>query len=1019
MDELPDPMDTKELTPSFTGRKGELEQLKVLLDDAMGGKGSTALISGEAGIGKTRLIEELLNIAEENNVNMIRGWCLTDTLEPLLPFKEALRGANMYHLVSETPPPKVISAYLINNAGMLISKAELKETELDPDIFASMLKAVGNFIGDSLSMMGEKKSKGLNTIGYDRFNILIQTIEDLSLATVIEGTNSEILIEDMRKTLIEIGDRFDSWDGDMGEADEIQPRIAWFVDSGKFNGDYLVEDPKIRQENFFDNVLLGLQRLSSEQPIVLFLDDLQWADHTSLKLLHYLSRNTRSNRIFLIGTYRPEDIIQSYEGKPHQLRTTIQDMRREDLFMEMELKRLDEVAVNNFVNNLFGDVDIEGRLAQRLYNESDGNPFFLIEVVRMLVEEGHLKKDDHVWNMVGTLEEVHIPSKIYDVVVRRLDRLIDEQKDLLECASVVGEEFESEVVGVVTGMNRIILLKNLSKIEKTHNLIHLIRNKYMFDHRKVYEVLYNGINEELKKEYHKIIADTYDELYKDSPEEVLDKMAHHLYRAGDKRAGSYLLELGGRAKDGYSNEEALELYQRALPLLEGKELMWKAKEGLGDVYFIMGEYEMAIEHYSEVIQGVDENIKKADIHRKMANVYEHLGNLDKCLEECGEGLDLLDDDSIVGARLLGRKGWAYIRQGKYDVSEKLFTERISLAKKIGDKKEIGQAEHDIGSVYIRKSDFDNASLHLEKALEIRKETGDKRTLAATLNNMALVYQNTGDVDKALEHHHHCFELLNEIGDKWGVAASLNNKALVNKYKGGLDDALECHFKSLDIKKKIGDKQGIAGSLNNIGTVYEEKDELDKALEYFQKSYELRRSLGNKWTIAESLNNMGDVFLEKGDFDKAITYYNECIDICEETDAKSHLIFVMCSLAEAMIGTGETQEAIEKVNNAIVIAKDAGEKAEEGRAHRVLGMAYRELDLWDEARQEFEFGKKLLEEAGSKKKLARLHYEYGLMCKELGDTGESKNNIKKALSIFREIKVKLWINRCEDVLRRFD
>ncbi len=1014
MNELPEQVDKKDLTPSFTGREYELDQLKVLLDEAIDGKGSTVLISGEAGIGKTRLSEELLDRAREKDAKVVKGWCLADTMEPLLPFKEALRDASMYHLVSEAPPPKVISAYLINNAGMLISKAELKETELDPDIFASMLKAVGNFIGDSLSMMGEKKVKGLNTIGYDRFNILIQTIEDLSLATVIEGTNSEILIEDMRKTLLEIGKRFDSWDGDMLEADRIKPKIEWFIGSGKYSGNYLVDDPKIRQENFFDNVLLGLQRLSSEQPIVLFLDDLQWADHTSLKLLHYLSRNTRSNRIFMIGTYRPEDILQSDEGKPHQLRTTLQNMRREDLFNEMELKRLDEKTVKDFLDNLFGEVDPEGRLAQRLYKESDGNPFFLLEVVRMLVEEGHLRKDDDVWKIVETFEEVNIPSKIYDVVVRRLDRLIEDQKDLLECASVVGEEFESEVVGKVSGMDRIKLLKNLSKIEKVHNLIHLIRDRYMFDHRKVYEVLYNGINEELKKEYHKIVAETYQELYKDDLDMVLDKLAHHLYRAGDKKAGAYLLELGDSAKDGYSNEEAIDFYQKALPLLERNELIKRAQEGLGDVYFILGEYVNAIEHYKKAMNEIDDGIKKADLHRKMANVYEHKGDLDRSLEESREGLKLLEGECVVGARLLGRKGWAYIRKGDYDKAEEIFTERVALAKQIGDKKEIGQAEHDIGSVNIRKNDFNSASSHLENALIIRKELGDKRALAASLNNIALVYQNKGEFDKALEYHRQSLEMWKNIGDKWGIAASFNNTALVQKYKGELDKALEYNRKSLELKYKIGEKHGIASSINNIGTVYEEKGELDKALEYFQKGLEIRRSVGNKWSIAESLNNVGDIYLEKGKLDQAIECFNECIDICEEMGAKSHLGYVTCTLAEAMILKGEIEESIEKVNRAIVIAKDIDEKGEEGRAHRVLGMAYGEMGNRDRARQEFELGKRLLE-GGDKKKNARLLYEYGRMCKKMGEIREGSEYIEKALTIFNEMNMKLWIGKCEKAL----
>ena len=184
--------------PELIGRSDELDRLTNALNDAIEGKGSTIFIGGEAGIGKTRLVNELKTIAVEKDVNIIQGWCLAESLEPLMPVKTALREAGLQHLISGEPPPAVVSAYLINNAGILLSQAEREESGLDPDIFAGMLQAVGNFLQDSLSMMGDGERGSLNSLSYGDFTIYIQSNNTLLIAVVIKGAISEFLIEDIK-----------------------------------------------------------------------------------------------------------------------------------------------------------------------------------------------------------------------------------------------------------------------------------------------------------------------------------------------------------------------------------------------------------------------------------------------------------------------------------------------------------------------------------------------------------------------------------------------------------------------------------------------------------------------------------------------------------------------------------------------------------------------------------------------------------------------------------------------------
>ncbi len=1040
--------------PKLTGREEEMRELEKPWSKVQSGMGSTVLISGEAGIGKTRLVNELIDRAEENGANIIKGWCLADNLEPLLPFKEAFRDAGLSQLISEDPPPKVISAYLINKDGLLVTKVERDETELDPDIFASMLTAVGNFVTDSLSMMGEKQMGELNTIGYGEHSILIRSLEGLSLAVVIEGGSSEFLIDDMKKTLIDIGDRFDSWIGDTKTAEEVRPRIQWFIDSRKYGGKYLVDDPKIKQENLFDKVLLGLQRISSDQPTIIFLDDLQWAEPTTLKLLHYISRNTRKDKTLILGAYRPEDVLQLDDGSPHPLKTTMQNMSREDLFDRMVLERLDESAAREFVRDSLNGTELEDELLKRIYRESDGNPLFLLEVIYMLAEEGQLIRENGLWKVKGDVRGLHIPSKVYDIVVRRLDRLIDEQKELLECASVVGEEFESGVVGEVMGLNRIKLLKNLNKIEQAHRLIYSIKKRYRFDHTKIREVLYNGINQELREEYHLVVAESFEMLYEDNIDEYIEYIAHHYRRAEDERAVRYLLGAGDKAKDRYANIEAVKWYNDALYLSEGEDLK-KVYQGLGEVYNIMGGYDNSLENYCRALELTKGDKERASLYGKIADVFNNRGEYGHSIKYADKGILLTRKTDMERCGLLNTKGWAFMLQGDYDESIELFKEEMALSGKLSVTKERAQALHDLGTVYVRKGDYDEAQVLLQKAIELREEVDDVKGLGDSLNSLGVVYKNKGEMEKALRYHQRSRDIEEDIGNKTGIARSLNNIGIVFWHKGDLDEALRYYNQSLRIAEKLEDKRGIGFSLNNIGNIYIDKGEKNKAIEYYERVLNISEEIGDKNGVAISLNNIGNIYIDLYELDKALEIHNRSLEIEEDIGDKSGIVYSLnsigsihlyrddadkaieyyeesrrmaeeigditiavhnlCGSAEAWLKKEDLERSEENALKALEIAQSIGGKGEEGMSHRLLGMVWGERRRWVEAAQEFDRGLKLLEKMGERRELSRTIYEYGLMLIRKGEVAEGEELLKEAMLMFKEMDLDLWMRKARDVL----
>ncbi len=1002
--------------PKLTGREKEFEWLVERWAEVRTNRGSTIMISGEAGIGKTRLVTELVELAHDAKV--IKGWCLTDALEPLMPFKRAFMNADMYHLIAEKAPPKVISAYLINKDGILIAKTERTETDLDPDIFASMLTAVGNFVGDSLSMMGESGESKLSAIGYGHYQILIQTVNNLSIAAVIEGGNSEFLIDDLRKTLSSFGDKLQTWNGDTSIVKELEPHISWFVESGKYEGEYLVDDPKLKQENLFDNVLLGLQRLSSKQPIILFLDDLQWADPTSLKLLHYLARNTKENRVMIICNYRPEDIdVADPFGKVNQLRTTMQNMSREDLFDEIKLNRLDESSVKDLINEILEDNELLEGFIEKLTEESEGNPFFLLEIIRILVEEDVLVEESNTWKTKKTVHEIRITSKMYDIIVRRLDRLLAEQRELLECASVVGEEFESSVVGEVTEMNRVILLKHLNNIEKRHKLIRLINKRYRFDHNKIREVLYNSINEELREEFHKLIGKSYEKIYADNIDKIIGKLAKHYYSGKYPDACKYLLKAGDKLKSDYSNEEAVDFYKKAVQCSTNDSEKKMGLYGLGEINSTLGDYEESLKSYKDILEMHTTDSERIRAYIKISEIHRDIGDFDSAVEYCDKGLSSINDPSSEFCELLNIKGWALMREKGYEEASSLFNEERKSAEEIQDDWELAQAFHNLGTISWFKGDYRKAIIELENALELRRSIGDVKGESDTLNNLGTVYYDDGDLDRSMYYHSKSLEIEEKIGNKHGIAMSLNNIGVIFKNKGRLKDALNYYNKSLNFRERIGDKQGIASTLYNIGNLYLHIGDLNNAYNHHVRSQFEAEKIKDKQGIVMSLEKIGEIKRLEGDLDDALEYYKRSVEISKEIGFEPYIVYGLCGMANIYLTKGDDELALKISTESLDLSKKFDTGMEEFLSRLTLGKVLTKMGHIQNARDNFLVSEKIVNETGSKGDRALFHYEYAHMWLENGDIDKAQEHLVIARSQFEEMGMRFWVNRTKDAVAR--
>jgi predicted ATPase len=975
--------DTESKLP-LVDRERELEELKNKLDSATHGNGNLLFISGEVGVGKSRLLSELIEYARSQHVQVMQGWSLYETLTPYMPLIDALRSAEMDYLFSQEEPPKVDCVYLMDDNGLLINKIEREESKLDSEIFSGMLTAVSQFAKESLSLLsGEEREEGmLNSLGYQNYRILVESGKNVNLVAVLTGRENEFLINDMRKILMEVekdfGDMFKDWDGDRAKVSGVNEHLRILITSGKYDGiDYAKEDPQIKRNRLFDNILLGMVRHTNLNPSLLCIEDLQWADPSTMALLHYIARKTRNCNLLILGTYRPEDVTATKDGKVHFLIESLQLMSREGLYKKIELGRLEETYIDEMLNSVLGKADFSDDFKNHLYKETEGNPFFIVELIRMMVEEEAIERKDDVWTLAKDLKEANIPTKVNDVIVRRLNRLQEGERKILDYASVIGEEFTSTVLADAMGVSRVELLEQLRTLEKKHTLIHSLGAKYKFDHAKIKEVLYSEIPVELRMEYHLIIANRIEEQNKDKLDNVIEDLAFHYYHCRDKeKAISYLIKAAESAKADYSNKWALRFYNQALELEKNEQNRMVIFETLGDVNDLIGNYDRSIDSYEKALGLTKETKKKAEIKAKIGSMYEKKGDYIESVKACTEALDLVGDEgSKEEALALQNLGYAYLRQGEFERAIERLEKGLRIWEKLGDEWGIGVCLGKLGNVHFRSGEPESALEYHDKSLKIRKKIGDERGVAASLNATGNVYWARGEYDKALNYCHESLEIYEKIGDRWGVAACLNNIGMMHATRGKYDGAFEHFKKGLEIFESMGDQDDIALSYHNIGDTHRLMGEHDKALEHLQKSLKITEKIGFQSLTADNYWIMAQTYFDKTDLEEAA-------DCC---------------------------------NRAFDLSKELGEKRVIAGSKRVFGMIYREQENWDESMKNFEESLRIFKEIGMEKELGDSYYEYGLMWKAKGDEEKARAYFTDSLGIYENLKLEKHVEKARKIL----
>ncbi len=617
--------DSKPLNRSeepFVGRERELNQLKGMLAEAIEGRGKMAFVTGEAGQGKTSLMNEFARRAleEYKELILVNGTCnvYSSLGDPFLPFREALR----------------------------MLTGDVEEQWAAGAISRSYALRLWRFLPLSVMALADHGTGLIDTF------IPGRQLENRAAARARGDEDWLLRLRDIRNRK------------------EIH-----------------TERLGLSQDRTFEEYTEVLKALASRQPILMLLDDIHWADLSSISLIAHLAHRIGQTRIFIVGAYRPEDITGSQDGKRHPLETMLNEFRRRFGNIWVDLAQIDENEARALVD---GIIDIlPNRLGKGFRNallrRTMGHPLFTVEMIRSMQERGDLVQNLRgQWVEGSLLNWESLPFKVEALIAERVSRLDERLRKVLAVASVEGERFTIQVVSRLVGLEERDLIELLSKaLVGRHRLIRdrgerrmgdIRLARYQFSHALFQVYLYHILSIGERRLLHGAVASALEDLHKGHTADIAGELAHHFTKAGRaEKAIEYLLLAGENAHLAFANEDAIRYFQRALDLLKETEWgetrmdwMLEALGGLGQAFCIIGETDEGEAALHEAIAlGKTLSMparKAARLYHWLAEVLFWQNRPDEVIPIAEEGLALLgeDSESPEAAALLGNLAGALI-----------------------------------------------------------------------------------------------------------------------------------------------------------------------------------------------------------------------------------------------------------------------------------------------------------------------------------------------------------------------
>ncbi len=717
-----------------------------------------------------------------------------------------------------------------------------------------------------------------------------------------------------------------------------------------------VMDPMERRAGILDSLRALLLQESRHRPLLVIVEDLHWIDTNSADALTALVDVIGAVPVLMVLSYRPS-FTHSLGERSYYNRLALGHLARGE----------SEVLAEGVLQV----TTLPQQVKQLITSKAEGNPFFIEEVSKSLLESGFLRKTNGTYSVERPVEEVRVPETIQEVILSRIDRLESQAREALQLASVIGREFTVRLLERISDIEVQLgeTLDELKLLELIYQKDYFPELSYMFKHALTHDVAYSTLLLERRKVLHCIIGAGIEELYVDRLSEHFEALAHHYYEGEDwVKALDYQVRAGDKAAAAYANQDALDYYAQALevcaklgtPALETAASVAQRRAFLN---ITIGELKSAIVDFNQMLVAArslgDRRLEGMGLAaRLIAEFWDHTPEV---AEETFQAALTVADEGYDDVRLFACIWYSAIlyAYGRLGEAQPLIQTAEELVGKIDDPISQGAWSWIGTQPYLHPGRFDEALAHLERWRMVTKK-GPLVNLLASRWFEALARGAKGEYQEAIALLQDIIDTCERIGEIIIWVRALNSMGWIYVEIHNHKLAMEWYTKAVKAAQELNaqDPEIEFNAILNLADSLMALNRLDEAEVHFKKVEQTVRNPRPKdrfamWIYSgHFFHSYGELWLARGNIDKALAYGGECVQQSESTGRRKNIVKGRRLRGQVFLIQGKLMDAEQEFLKALEIAQQIGNPPQLWKTHAALGDLRQAQGRPDDARQAY-------------------------------------------------------------------
>jgi predicted ATPase/class 3 adenylate cyclase len=669
-------------------------------------------------------------------------------------------------------------------------------------------------------------------------------------------------------------------------------------------------DPEGRYNNTFLALIALLKAESLRQPIVVFLEDLQFMDNDSKDFLPRLKRAIlaagETYPLAMIVTTRPSSV----------------SLEQELINARIDVRGVSRPAVARLSETILGG-PAAPELVNVLLKRSEGNPYFVDQIIRYLQEENFLETSNKGWALVKRLRDDFLPGDIRSLLVARLDQLAREVKECIQTASILGREFEILVLSEMLHEDQNVQVY-VGEAEKAAIWAPLNEIRYIFSHGLLRDAAYEMQMQSRRQQLHHLAVEALESLYAEELKTRYAELAYHSAQADLRSKACHYYTLAGEsAAEQYQNRQAIEYFTSALAFTPPEDLTAQFDLLAARVELFNRRADRASQFND--LDALDKLARRLGDHDRLAKMlmlralyFYMLGNYLDAIDDASRAESLSEAIAETDLAFLAQTTWfvALLRLGRLGEAMQRAQNTLQRVRKVGNRREEARVLNAMGLIALEQKDPATAESLLVKALNIGRETKDLSMEAKALGNLALCETSVkGNYALARHYHEQSYRIAREIGDRNAEGVALGNLGFTAGLQGDFAAAHQYYEQALALARETGNRYHQTYTLINLSAFSEMQNHGPRALRYAEEAADLARKAGDRSGEAWALHYMGHAYLLLNHLQEAQNAYQRSVEIRTELGQPSLSMEPLAGLVEValhMDDMGAAASAGEKV-----------------------------------------------------------------------------------------------------------